>query len=97
MIESDVTPLSAQDAAALRRREKVFAAADVAGLLGGVRRAVGARLPGPLIDAARMRTGLASTTEVIEYALAKLALEDDFGAKLVARRGRVSKSLDLEF
>lgn len=86
-----------QDAMARRRRENVFAAANLAGLLGGVRRAVGARVPEPLIDAARMRTGLTSTTEVIEYALAKLALEDDFGAKLVARRGRVPKSLDLEF
>ncbi len=85
------------DALARRRRENVFAAANLAGLLGGVRRAVGARVPEPLIDAARMQTGLTSTTEVIEYALAKLALEDDFGAKLVARRGRVSKSLDLEF
>ena len=73
-----------------------MAAAQEAGLLGGVRSAVGARVPQPLIDAARARTGLISTTDIIEYALAKVALEDDFGAKLVARKGRISKDLDLE-
>lgn len=80
-----------------RRRDKVVAAAQAAGLLQGVRNAIGARLPQPLIDAARAKTGLTSTTDIVEYALAKVALEDDFGAKLGARRGRVPKELDLEF
>ena len=79
------------------RRERVAAAASEAGLLGGTRGSIGARVPQPLIDAAKARTGLTSTTEMIEYALAKVALEDDFGAKLVARKGQVAKDLDLEF
>ena len=29
--------------------------------------------------------------------LAKVALEDNFGPKILARKGRVSKDLDLEF
>lgn len=73
-----------------------MAAAEQAGLLEGARKAIGARIPQPLIEAAKARTGLASTTDVVEYALAKLALEDDFGPKLVARKGRVPQDLDLE-
>lgn len=78
------------------RRDKVVAAAQEAGLLKGERSSIGARIPKPLVDAARERTGLSSITEIVEYALAKVALEDDFGAKLLARKGRVSKDLDLE-
>ena len=89
--------VSAAQALSQKRRESVFAAATEAGLLTGVRGAIGARVPKPLIDAAKARTGLTSTTEVVEYALAKLALEDDFGAKLVARKGRIPKDLDLVF
>ncbi len=78
------------------RHEKVVAVAREAGLLQGVRGAIGVRIPQPLIDAAREKTGLTSTTDIVEYALAKVALEDDFGAKLVARKGRIPKDLDLE-
>lgn len=83
--------------AARGRHEKVVAAAREAGLLQGVRGSIGVRIPQPLIDAARAKTGLTSTTDIVEYALAKVALEDDFGAKLVARKGRIPKDLDLEF
>jgi hypothetical protein len=33
----------------------------------------------------------------VEYALAKVALEDDFGAKLVARKGSIPPDLKLDF
>lgn len=79
-----------------QRHGRVMASAEEAGLLEGVRSPIGARVPRPLLDAAREKTGLTSTTDIVEYALAKLALEDDFGAKLVARKGRVPKDLDLE-
>lgn len=78
------------------RRDKVVAAAHGAGLLTGARTSIGARIPQPLVEAARKSTGLASMTELVEYALAKVALEDDFGAKLLARKGQVAKDLDLE-
>jgi hypothetical protein len=87
---------AANESAARHRRERVVAAAAEAGLLAGGRSPLGARLPQPLIEAAKARTGLTSTTEVVEYALAKVALEDDFGAKLVARKGRVPADLKLD-
>jgi hypothetical protein len=50
-----------------------------------------------LVDAAKARSGIKSDTELLEYALARVALEDDFGQKLTAREGRVPRDLDLEF
>jgi hypothetical protein len=67
------------------------------GLLGGENSRIGGRVRRDLVAAAKARSGIVSDTELLEYALAKVALEDDFGAKLVAREGRVPKDLDLEF
>jgi len=78
-----------------RRRASVVAAAKEAGLLCGENSHVGARVPHHLVEEAKARTGIASTTDLVEYALAKLALEDDFGAKLVARKGSIASDLDL--
>jgi hypothetical protein len=50
-----------------------------------------------LIRLAKERSGLTSDTQLLEYALAKVALEDDFGPKILARTGRVAKDVDLEF
>jgi hypothetical protein len=50
-----------------------------------------------LVDTARARCGIESDTELLEYALAWVALEDNFGRKLIAREGRVPQDLDLEF
>lgn len=71
--------------------------ATAAGLLAGTRKPVGVRLPEGLIAAARARSGTKSLTELVEYALAKVALEDDFGPRLLARRGSISPDIDLEF
>jgi hypothetical protein len=79
------------------RRRSVIAVAEESGLFEGARGPVGARIHTSLLAAAKARTGLASTTEVIEYALAKLALEDDYGLKLLAHKGTISPDLDLEF
>jgi hypothetical protein len=79
-----------------QRRARVAAAAARAGLLEGVRASIGARIPPALLEAAKKSSGLSSTTDVIEHALAKLALEDEFGSVLLARRGRAPRDLDLE-
>lgn len=70
-----------------QRHEAVVAAAKAAGLLSGANSALGARVPCELVDRAKMRGGIASTTDLVEYALAKVALEDDFGARLAGRKG----------
>jgi hypothetical protein len=58
---------------------------------------VSGRIHRRLLDAAKQRTGIESETALLEYALAKVAIEDDFGAHLARLRGTVSKDVDLEF
>jgi len=66
------------------------------GLLGGEKTArIGGRVTQELLDAARSASGLQSDTELLEYALSKVALEDDFGAKLLARKGSIPKGVEL--
>lgn len=49
-----------------------------------------------LVEAAAERSGLQGS-DLLEYALAKVALEDDFAEKLQALTGAVGRSVDLEF
>ena len=67
------------------------------GLLEGQNGRIGGRVQRDLVAAAKEKSGITSDTELLEYALAKVAFEDDFGAKLVRRKGRIPKDLDLEF
>lgn len=78
------------------RRHSVVAAAKAAGLFAGGNSALGARVPRQLVARAKERSGIGSTTDLIEYALAKVALEDNFGAKLVARKGAMPADIALE-
>jgi hypothetical protein len=68
-----------------------------AGLLEGANGRIAARIRKQLIYAAKKRSGIKSDTKLLEYALASVALEDDFGGKLLALRGSVPKDIDLEF
>lgn len=47
-----------------------------------------------LFAAARARSGL-DGSDLLEYALAKVALEDDFAERLLAREGVIDRTLDL--
>ena len=82
--------------ATLRKRE-TLESARAAGLLGDAKDArVAGRVSSELVAAAKRRSGLSSDTDVIEIALARLALEDDFGARLVRNKGSVPRELDIE-
>lgn len=84
------------ESTAAREREVVLRYARAAGLIGEDKDArIGGRVRRALIEAAKRRTGLASDTELVEYALAKVALEDDFGRRLVHHRGAVPADLEL--
>ncbi len=80
-----------------RRHQVVIETAERAGLLRGDNGRIAGRVRAELIRSAKERSGITSDTQLLEYALAKVALEDDFGAKLLVRTGRVAKDLDLEF
>jgi hypothetical protein len=80
------------------RNRATLEQARAAGLLGDAKDArIAGRVSSELISAAKKRAGISSDTDVIEIALATLALEDDFGAKLVRRKGSVPRDIDLEF
>ena len=79
------------------RRSAVIETAKGAGLLAGASGRIAGRIRKQLIDSAKARSGIESDTELLEYALARVALEDDFGQKLIAREGRLPRDIDLEF
>jgi hypothetical protein len=79
----------------VRSRAKL-SQAQAAGLIGKTKDArIAGRVSSKLLAAAKRLSGSSSDSEVIEIALATLALEDDFGTKLVRRKGSVPADLDL--
>jgi hypothetical protein len=93
-------PISAVEGSktvATLRNRATLESARAAGLLGDAKDArVAGRVSSELVAAAKKRAGLSSDTDVIEIALARLALEDDFGARLVRNKGSVPRDFNIE-
>lgn len=64
-------------------------------LLGRKSERIGGRVSPRLLSAAMDKSGLRSQAELLEYALAKVALEDDYAAKLLAMKGSVADDVEL--
>ena len=97
-MKDPILPVESSKALAALRNRATLDSARAAGFLGDAKNArVAGRVSSELVAAAKKRAGLASDTDVIEIALARLALEDDFGAKLVRNKGSVPRELDIEF
>lgn len=72
-----------------------LSAAAAVGLTNGKKdKRFSGRAPKELFAAAAARSGL-DGNELLEYALAKVALEDDFAERLLARKGAISRDVDL--
>jgi len=72
--------------------------AEQEGLLSGERtEMVRGRMPEALVARAKKRTGITSNTDLIELALATIAVGDDYADWLLSRRGSVIPEADLEF
>jgi len=54
-------------------------------------------MPQALVARAKARTGIKSDTNLIQVALANLAVADDYAEWLLSQRGTVPADLDLEF
>ena len=90
------TPTETEEHIALKRNRLVIEQAHAVGLLGEVKDTrLSGRVPAGLIEAAKKRAHVSSDTELLELALSRLALEDDFGARLVRRKGSVPADIDL--
>lgn len=76
----------------------VMVLAEKAGLLHGERtQVIRGRMPEELVRKAKKRSGINSDTELIEVALANIAVEDDYADWLLSRRGLIKPEVDLEF
>jgi hypothetical protein len=54
-------------------------------------------MPEALVARAKKRTGIDSDTDLIEGALANIAVADDYADWLLSRRGAVASEAELEF
>ena len=81
-----------------RRNALVLDQARAAGLLGPRKDArISGRVSAALLAAAKEQAGVQSDTELLELALSRLVIEDDFGRKFLRRKGTIPESVDLEF
>ena len=77
---------------------EVMVIAENQGLLSGERnQIVRGRMPEALVARAKERTGIDSDTDLIEVALANIAVAEDYADWLLSRRGVVDREADLEF
>lgn len=79
------------------RVEAVMAAAESSGLLGEKDDRISGRVSHELIEQAKKRTGIEANTDLIEFALANLALEDNFADTFRKTRGKVDPDIKLGF
>ena len=74
-----------------------MAAAERSGLMTGKSGRIGGRVSPALVAQAKRRTGIESDTDLIAFALANVALEDDFAEAFRESRGKVDAELKLGF
>src|SRR3984957_21319372 len=80
------------------RLREILVIAEQEGLLHGERtQVVRGRMPEALVARAKKRNGISSDTDLIEVALANIAVADDYADWLLSRRGAVDREAELEF
>lgn len=79
------------------RISAVMEAAEHSGLLGEKSKRIGGRISSALVEQAKKHTGIQTDTDLIEFALATVALEDKFGETFRKTRGTVDPTLKLGF
>ncbi|WP_244485968.1 MULTISPECIES: hypothetical protein [Bradyrhizobium] len=82
---------------AASRVTAVMSAAEHSGLLGEKRARIAGRTSRKLIQRAKQQTGIAADTDLIEFALASLALDDNFSETFRKTMGSVDPNLKLGF
>lgn len=79
------------------RFEAVMRAAEKSGLLNEKSGRIGGRVSQALVRQAKRQTGIETDTDLIEFALATVALEDNFADVFKGSRGKVDPKLKLGF
>lgn len=81
----------------IARINAVLQRAEESGLRAEKNGRIAGRVSADLIKKAKARTGLTSDTELVEFALANVALEDNFAETFRKTRGTVDPTLKLGF
>jgi len=79
------------------RFEAVMRAAEQSGLLSEKSGRISGRVSPALVKQAKRQTGIETDTDLIEFALATVALEDKFAETFKQSRGKVDPALKLGF
>jgi len=79
------------------RFEAVMQAAEKSGLLNEKGGRIGGRVSPALVRQAKRQTGIETDTDLIEFALATVALEDNFAEVFKESRGKVDPALKFGF
>ncbi|HWS61128.1 MAG TPA: hypothetical protein VN325_00110 [Steroidobacteraceae bacterium] len=79
------------------RFDAVMRAAEQSGLLSEKSGRIAGRVSPALVEQARRQTGIETDTDLIEFALATVALEDNFAQVFNESRGKVDPELKLGF
>ena len=79
------------------RFQAVMQAAEQSGLLSEKSGRIGGRVSAALVKQAKRQTGIKTDTDLIEFALATVALEDKFAEVFRESRGKVDPELKLGF
>jgi hypothetical protein len=93
---ADLTEHGAAEAP-VGRFEAVMEAAGRAGLLEDKDSRVAARVSSALVEQAKRRTGIESDSDLVAFALASIAVEDDFIEVFKAVRGKIDPTLKLGY
>jgi hypothetical protein len=79
------------------RVETIMKAAEQSGLLKEKSSRIAGRVSPALIEEAKRRTGIEADTDLITFALANVALQDNFAQAFKDARGKVDADLKLGF
>ena len=90
-------PTTGQLVVSKTRFEAVMRAAEKSGLLNEKGGRIGGRVSPALVRQAKRQTGIETDTDLIEFALATVALEDNFADVFKESRGKVDPKLKLGF
>ena len=90
-------PTTGQFVVSKTRFEAVMRAAEKSGLLNEKGGRIGGRVSPALVRQAKRQTGIETDTDLIEFALATVALEDNFSDVFKESRGKADPKLTLGF
>jgi hypothetical protein len=90
-------PATGRIVASKERIEATIRAAEQSGLLSEKGSRIGGRVSPALVRQAKRQTGIETDTDLIEFALATVALEDNFAEAFKESRGKVDPTLKLGF